>query len=67
MNYAHLSKSPRLQRVLKLLKGRKAYSTMQIIKKANVCAVSAIASELRAQGYLISCQRTGNKWMYWLN
>ena len=42
MNAARLSKSDRLQRVLRLLKDRKWYSTRAIIRKAHVCAVNSM-------------------------
>ncbi len=50
-------KSPRLQRVLKLLADGKRHSTREIVRKCNVMAVSAIVSELRANGAVIHCTR----------
>jgi hypothetical protein len=65
MNAAKLSKSDRLSRVATLLrKARKPLSTMDIISKANVCAVSAIVSELRQNGMAIDCNRVGDVWYY---
>ena len=64
MNAARLSKSDRLQRVLRLLKDRKWYSTRAIIRKAHVCAVNSIASELRSNGYRIDCRRERDVWSY---
>ena len=64
MNSARLSKSKRLQRVAKLLKTGKPYSTMQIINKARVCAVNSIISELRQNGMNILCIRSGDVWRY---
>lgn len=52
---AKLGKSSRLTRVYALLKGGKKYSTRQIIKLADVCAVNSIISELRANGIKIEC------------
>ena len=39
---------------------------MQIIQRANVCAVNSIISELRANGFDINCQRQGDVWYYQL-
>jgi len=64
MNAANLSKSERLKRVAQLLKSGKAYSTLQIIRKAQVCAVNSIISELRANGMDINCRRAGDRWFY---
>ena len=55
MNHAYESKSMRLQRVIKVLKGKGAYSTLHIATKARVCAVNSIISELRANDYRIGC------------
>jgi hypothetical protein len=63
MNYAPLS-SPRLQRVLRLLADGEWHSTMTIIQEANVCAVSAVVSELRANGVAIECAQRGKVWVY---
>jgi hypothetical protein len=56
MHYAKLDKSDRLQRVYNLLRQEGPQTTMQIIQKANVAAVSSIISEIRAQGIQIECQ-----------
>lgn len=65
MHHAKLDKSARLQRVAKVLKQHKRpLSTMDIIKKANVCAVNSIIAELRANGMNIDCQRNGDAWYY---
>jgi len=64
MNHANIEKSDRLQRVLELLKRGCEKSTMEIIMQANVMAVSAVVSELRANGYDISCRRDGDLWYY---
>lgn len=37
------------------------YTTLDIIKKDNVCAVKSIVAELRKNGFDIDCQRRGNK------
>ncbi len=64
MNAAHLSKSDRLQRVFNLLSKGGEHTTLEIIQKAGVCAVNSIISELRANGFDISCERRANKWFY---
>ena len=56
MHYAKLDKSDRLQRVYNLLRQEGPQTTMQIIQKANVAAVSSIISEIRAQGIIIECE-----------
>lgn len=64
MNYANIEKSDRLKRVADVLAQNGELSTLDIIKKANVCAVNSIVSELRQNGYDITCQRRGEKWFY---
>lgn len=64
MNYANIEKSDRLKRVADVLAQSGELSTLDIIKKANVCAVNSIVSELRQNGYDITCQRRGEKWFY---
>ncbi len=64
MNYANIESSDRLQRVAQVLAQGGEFSTLDIIKKANVCAVNSIVSELRQNGYDISCERRGEKWFY---
>jgi biotin operon repressor len=64
MNAANFDKSDRLQRVYKLLKKGGEYTTLDIIQSAGVCAVNSIISELRQQGYQITCQRRADKWFY---
>lgn len=71
MNAAPLT-SPRLQAVLRALRGGRRLSTMAIIRKAGVCAVNSIVAELREHGAEILCQRerdrkTGKwRWFYTL-
>lgn len=55
MHFADVSKSERLQRVLRSLKLR-PMTTMELVREANVCAVNSIISELRANGYRIDCE-----------
>jgi len=64
MNAARISKSPRLQRVARLLSSGGEHTTLDIASKAQVCAVSAAVAELRDQGFTISCQRRGDLWYY---
>ena len=66
MNSARLDKSDRLNRVLKLLEVGGEFSTLDIIRHANVCAVNSIISELRQNGINIACQRKGPYWYYTL-
>lgn len=64
---ALLERSERLQKVAKLLGDRKAYSTRDIIIICDVCAVSAIADELREakNGFDIQCtQIKKDRWEY---
>ena len=64
MHAASLKNSDRLKRVASLLKSGRPYTTMEIIKRAQVCAVNSIVAELRANGMDIVCNRLGNVWMY---
>ena len=66
MNAAKLDKSDRLQRVDALLSSGKQYSTLEIIQKANVCAVNSVVAELKANGRAITCKRFGSAWYYWM-
>lgn len=68
LHFAKLEKSERLQRVLKLLRDHKPHTTRDIVKKADVCAVNSIISELRANGIKISCEPLGRgRYQYQLN
>ena len=64
MNAADLKKSERLQRVLDFLRDKRPHSTLEIVRKAKVCAVNSAVAELRANGFDISCQRRGDIWFY---
>jgi len=64
MHAANIKKSDRLKRVASLLRDRKEYTTMDIIKGAGVCAVNSIISELRANGWEIDCTRRMDVWYY---
>ncbi len=63
---ALLENSPRLQRVAKFLSDGKPHSTREIIRACDVCAVNAIADELREpqNGFDIDCERRGKYWYY---
>lgn len=64
MNAAKIDKSERLQRVDNLLATGKKFSTLEIVKYAEVCAVNSVISELRANGRDIKCERKGDVWYY---
>jgi hypothetical protein len=66
MHSANLSKSDRLHRVLKLLMDGQKHTTRDIIRKAKVCAVNSIISEIRDNGFKVMCERKADKWFYWL-
>ena len=56
MHAARLKTSERLQRVAALLKDGQWHSTLDIVRRANVCAVNSAVSELRRNGLNIICQ-----------
>lgn len=66
MHYAKLENSPRLQRTLNVLVDKQKHSTLDLIKSTGSCAIASIVSELRRNGIDIKCQRSGDKWEYWL-
>lgn len=66
MNSAKIS-SPRLQRVLKVLRDKKPHTTRDIVRQAHVCAVNSCIAELRCHGLDIECKRKGNKFYYRLS
>lgn len=57
MIHAAALKSPRLQRVLKALRGGQRLTTRAIVRKANVVAVNAVIAELRSHGAQIHCEQ----------
>jgi len=67
MNAAILDRSPRLQRVLAVLRRSHWVTTRGIIERAHVVAVSSCVAELRQNGYDIDCHRAGDIWRYKLN
>jgi len=70
MHAARLDRSPRLMRVHALMADGRERSTLEIAQAAQVCAVSACISELRANGAEILCRQairpaTGERmWIY---
>lgn len=72
MNHARLASSPRLQRLLKVLREADGeLSTWEIVNRAQVLAVNAAVAELRANGCEISCRVValkggGRRWYYHL-
>ena len=56
---AKVDNSPRLQRVLEVLLDYKPHTTRDIIRRAFCCAVNSCISELRENGYEITCNRIG--------
>jgi len=64
MHAAKLSNSERLKRVKDFLSDKRPHSTLEIIKKSKVCAVSSIVAELRCNGMKINCHRRKDRWYY---
>ena len=69
MHAARVGSSERLQRVLDVLRDHQEHSTFDLIANAAVCAVNSIVSELRANGFHITCRQdrepNGNRvWLY---
>jgi hypothetical protein len=60
MHHAPLT-SPRLQRVLAVLRDGRPHTTREIVRRANVVAVNSCISELRANGAEILCTRERQK------
>lgn len=68
MHAARLNSSPRLKRVLEVLRDGREHSTMEIVMQARVMAVSACVAELRQNGAEIACEQRseegGRRWYY---
>lgn len=69
MHAARPDRSARLQRVHDLLSSGREYTTLDIVRLAEVCAVSSIVAELRHGGAEIECRqsvtRRGKRvWLY---
>ena len=54
-HYAIAHRSERLKRIYNLLKDGREYTSRQIVKLANVIALSASIDEMRKNGFCISC------------
>jgi hypothetical protein len=68
MHFAKIANSDRLQRVYEvLLAATGPLSTLDIIRYAHVCAVSAAISELRHNDIRVSCKESGGRHYYWLS
>ena len=52
--------TPRLARVLGVLRDGRPHTTRELIERARVCAVNTCVSELRALGYEIECRSQGH-------
>jgi len=55
IHFGKIDKSPRLQRVLGVLRDGLPHTTRDIMVRADVCAVNSCTAELRAQGLDIQC------------
>lgn len=55
MHAAKIDRSPRLRRVLAVLRDGRWHSTREIAHEANVLAVNSCVAELRANGCVIEC------------
>lgn len=57
LHFAALAKSPRLQRLLAYLQaqGDRGATTLDIVTGADVMAVNSAVSELRKNGYPVTC------------
>jgi len=64
MRYAKVENSERLQRTLAVLKDGCEHTTRDLIQEAHICAVNSCVAELNAQGYVIVCRRSGDRWYY---
>lgn len=61
MHAARIEESPRLNRVLEYLRFHGPSTTMEIMLGCQVCAVNSIIAELRANGYIVTCQAVKGK------
>ena len=71
MHYGRLKTSPRLQRALHALqRANGELSTMELAKRARICAVNSVIAELRANGAEITCRTAHDgkqrRWFYTL-
>lgn len=61
---AHVASSDRLRRVLDVLSDGAEHTTLDVMERAHVCAVNSVVDELRGNGYVITCERRGDRWFY---
>lgn len=66
-HFARITHSARLRRVANVLLDGREHTTLELARRAHVCAVNAIVAELRENGYRITCQRRGDRWFYQLD
>ena len=60
IHYANLATSPRLQRLLAILREYPGgLTTRQIVNRARIMAVPSAVCELRKQGFAITCKISG--------
>lgn len=64
MHAARIGSSARLKRVLRLLSMGGWHSTRDIVRNADVMAVSACISELRANGIAVAARLVRGYWYY---
>lgn len=58
------ARSKRLQRLLEILRTRRELSSLQLIRRAGIVALSATVDELRKAGHAIECTRRDRVWFY---
>lgn len=58
-HYARVSHSKRLQRLLSVLSDGGWHTTLDLVKKAKICAVNTAVHELRQNGYGVECKCMG--------
>ena len=64
MRYANIERSPRLQRTLLVLQRGGWFSTRDLIRQADICAVNSCIAELRCNGYDIASENRNGRWYY---
>lgn len=57
-------RSARLRRLGRALVSSRAPSSLDLIRRAGIVALSAAVDELRKRGWRISCTRKGEVWRY---
>lgn len=66
IHYAKYQASERLQRFLALMLDGKQRTTMEIIRGADICAISSAACELRENGFRMECVKRTSPSIYQL-